>query len=328
MKWLRQWLDRLVEGPAEYDQSPRKRIWRFVGAGLLFVAVVAWAYSTWDGDLSTIEVGPTLLLLLVGVPIAIGLVAWEQHLSYRLAGQERGWLQSTRVGLAASAANLLPVPGSLIVRTAALKQSGASLRRSLGVTSLLGVLWIGATATFVGLATMQGFVAIGLVITAVGLVLSSVVLGVLRSRLSASSTLLMRCVLIAVGKVLIISINVWLAFRSLGGEIDVAGAVIVSSSAVLATAAGFFPGGLGLRELLSSLLAGAAGYDPATAVLATALERLVWMLGLALAWFVLNLLSGSLTGANSGTRAATTASAPCGRSSVPRYNSSRWREAI
>jgi len=276
------------------DQSVASRTWRFVGAGLLFIGVVAWAYSSWEGGVDDVRLAPTIVLLSVGIPAGIGLVGWEQKLAFDLAGQRQGWLRSVKVGLAASAANLLPLPGSLIVRTAALKQSGATLKRSLGVTTLLGILWIGATMALVGIAAMFTSLFVGGALCVVGVLISMAVLGVLNRRLQPSFLLLVGSVLVAVAKVLISALNVWLAYRALGGEIDLVGATIISSSAVLATAAGFFPGGLGLRELLSSLLADAAGYDSAIAVLATALERLAWIVGLAAAWLVLNVISARL----------------------------------
>jgi uncharacterized membrane protein YbhN (UPF0104 family) len=290
MRRLAKWLEALMDRQPAPETSVVLRTWRAAGAGILFIGVVAWAWSSWEEKLDDVRLAPTMALLFIGIPLGIGFVAWEQLLAFDLAGQNQGWLRSVRVALAASAANLLPLPGSLIVRTAALKQSGSTFKRSLGVTSLLGVLWIGVTITLVGAVALTASVGVGGALCVVGLLVSSAVLRVLNQRLEPSRTLLLGCLLVAVAKVLVAALNVWLAFRALGAEIDLVGSVIISSSAVLATAAGFFPGGLGLRELLSSFLAQAAGYDSAIAVLATALERLAWIIGLATAWLLLNAL--------------------------------------
>jgi uncharacterized membrane protein YbhN (UPF0104 family) len=160
--------------------------------------------------------------------------------------------------------------------------------------ALLGFLWLGVTAWVVGIFTLSVSVLIRVVLLVGGSLATIGVLTAMRWRFGASGRLLLGFLMATLGKVVATAANLWLAYRSLGGLLDLEGAFIVSSSAVLATAVGFFPGGLGIREILSSALAGAGGYDGPTAVLATALERVGWLIGLAGAWAVGTLMSTPL----------------------------------
>jgi hypothetical protein len=286
MRRLRNWLEALLDRAPADDRSS-SRPWRLGLAATLFVAIVIWAYVSWDGELD-VDLRLAVVLLTVGMPAAICLVGWEQYLAYTLAGQSRGIVHSIEVGIGASAANLLPIPGALIVRATALKQAGASLKRSVGITTLLGILWLAVTSLVVGLAVAPASAAIGLSMCVIGLVVSFAVLGVLRRRLEAPTAVLSQCVVAVALKVVVTALNLWLAYRVLGVAIDISGALIVSSAGVIATAAGFFPGGLGLWELLSSIFARISGYESSEAVLATATVRVAWIIALALGWLVVN----------------------------------------
>ncbi|MFP4150373.1 MAG: hypothetical protein ACLFV0_12915, partial [Nitriliruptoraceae bacterium] len=72
--------------------------------------------------------------------------------------------------------------------------------------------------------------------------------------------------------------RLWLVLLGLGVAAELGQALVIGTAAPLAAAAGFFPGGVGLAELLSALLAPLAGLDAAAGLLAVAVARL---LGLA-----------------------------------------------
>ncbi len=66
-----------------------------------------------------------------------------------------------------------------------------------------------------------------------------------------------------------------LVLHGLGIPISAAQAVSLTVAGVLASAVGFVPGGLGLREALSGVIAGLVGLPAAVGVLAAAVDRLV-----------------------------------------------------
>jgi uncharacterized membrane protein YbhN (UPF0104 family) len=66
-----------------------------------------------------------------------------------------------------------------------------------------------------------------------------------------------------------------LAFSALGEVVSIGSSVVLALSGVVASAVGIFPAGLGLREWLAAVLAPIVNVEPASAFLASALDRIV-----------------------------------------------------
>jgi hypothetical protein len=62
----------------------------------------------------------------------------------RMTGRSVGWLSAMDVTIYGSAANMLPLPGGVLVRIAAMKAHGTAFRRG-GTLIMFGALW-GAAA--------------------------------------------------------------------------------------------------------------------------------------------------------------------------------------
>jgi uncharacterized membrane protein YbhN (UPF0104 family) len=73
-----------------------------------------------------------------------------------------------------------------------------------------------------------------------------------------------------------------LVLRALGFRVSIAQAAALAVSIVVAAAAGFFPGGLGLRELLAAGMSPLVGLPAAVGVLATAADRIVALVVLSI----------------------------------------------
>ena len=78
-----------------------------------------------------------------------------------------------------------------------------------------------------------------------------------------------------------------LILAALGYGLSVSDAAALAAAGIVASAAGLFPGGLGLRELLSGVAAGVVGLDPAVGVVVAAVDRLVTLAVLAVVSAVL-----------------------------------------
>jgi len=93
--------------------------------------------------LSEVNWSAILLMALIATPATLLLNAVEFSLSARLIGQSIPLARSMSVTIVGSAANLLPLPGATLVRLAALKSEGATLRSGLYATALLAILSLG-----------------------------------------------------------------------------------------------------------------------------------------------------------------------------------------
>jgi uncharacterized membrane protein YbhN (UPF0104 family) len=98
--------------------------------------------ANWDGIWA---------ILLVGVPLTILLNALEFILSGRMISVSIAPIKALEVTIIGSAVNMLPLPGSTMVRIAALKLSGAGYKKSTVVTLLFAIVWIGAAFLLAGL---------------------------------------------------------------------------------------------------------------------------------------------------------------------------------
>ena len=80
--------------------------------------------------------------------------------------------------------------------------------------------------------------------------------------------------------------RVFCIIAALGFDASWTAGAMLSSAGVVATAAGLFPGGLGLRELLSAGLSPIVGLTAATGAVISAIDRVLNLVVLALASLV------------------------------------------
>ncbi len=89
--------------------------------------------------------------------------------------------------------------------------------------------------------------------------------------------MMLSALLVSGAKITVAAIGLTLAFWAIGFPATVGQGYVITLSGALASAAGIFPGGLGLREFLASFLAPLAGVDGSVAFLAVAFERVAGM---------------------------------------------------
>ena len=110
---------------------------------VFLVAGLAMSISAHPNLLSDIDLGPVLVLLLVTVPLTIILNAIEFSLTGQLMQVQISPQRCLETTILGSAANMLPLPGSTIVRIAALKAAGAGYTKSTAVSILVAINWLG-----------------------------------------------------------------------------------------------------------------------------------------------------------------------------------------
>ncbi|CAN5550710.1 hypothetical protein BH18ACT1_BH18ACT1_09850 [soil metagenome] len=276
---------------------------------VLFVgASVAAVSSLWP-----LDEDPNWWLLavlpLVAVPVTVALNALEYTATAGLLRLGVPFGEALRISVLSTAANLLPLPGAVLVRARALRQLGASYGKACFSAALVGVAWLGVTGVVAGvLQLLFGERLLGAATGVVGAaVLAAFVLAARRDpAVDGSRRRVGEVVLIELGAVAVGALRLWLVLHGLGYDVSVTNAVALSVAGVLASALGFFPGGLGLRELLAAGIAPLVGLPADVGVLATAVDRVAGLAVLALLSLALLATGSEAVGSPSGRRSPRT----------------------
>jgi hypothetical protein len=215
---------------------------------------------------------------LVGVPLTILANALEYRLSGRILGVELTLAASIKVAVVATAANLLPIPGGALVRVQALRQEGQGYRAAGVATGLLGIAWIGLSASVAGVLLLLSAGHVAGVLLCSGGALSLFLSAAFASRQRAELRVwrVLVSVLVVEGMSVAASIvRLYLVLAALGELPTWEGAAMLALSGVIAAVVGIFPGGLGLREVLATILGPIGGVQAAAGFLASAVDRII-----------------------------------------------------
>ncbi|RMH73526.1 MAG: hypothetical protein D6683_13290, partial [Actinomyces sp.] len=272
--------------------SPRaRRVLLLVSAAAVTAAAV-WAWRRSGLGPGDLHPAALVVAVLVAAPLSLALRAAEFDLAARLVGRPVAPRRALDVALVASAANLLPVPGSLLVTWRALSDDGTGAGRALGAGAVPGLSWlaltgmVGGTAMIVagaaplGVATLTGGVVATLVATRL---VVSLVPARRRLRLVA------RLVAVELGWLGASVLRLSLALSALDHPVELPRVLALSVAGSLTVAVGVFPAGLGLREALIAGVGAAVGLGLDVAVLVGTVDRLVWLVFLAAALGVASL---------------------------------------
>jgi hypothetical protein len=267
-------------------RSPRlKRLGLLAAVGVFLLATVL-AYRRFPVLEHHLSWPLLAIVAIVGVPATIALNGVEYALSARLLGHRVPFVEAVRIGLLGTAANQLPIPGAVLVRIRALNRMGSSYAKASMSTAAVGLTWmglsglIGGSLLLAGTATLLGA---GLLIGgAVAVATASFILRTQSGGGSRMVELMARLAAVEAGFVAVSAFRLFLVLRALGFRVSVAQAAALTVSIVVAAAAGFFPGGLGLRELIAAGIGSLVGLPAAVGVLATAMDRMVALVVLSI----------------------------------------------
>ena len=224
-----------------------------------------------------------LLTSVVGVPVLIMLNALEYKASGAVLGHRIGLRVAMPIAIYARAANLLPLPGSALVRMQGLKREGSSYGRAASATLATALFWLGGSLLVgaVVLTPLRPWLA--LLFGAGGVLAGLVGHAAVRSLVARredpppGEALRRSAVLLGV-EILMVAVRgvrFWLVMVGfdLGGSF--AGAMLLPLAGVLSSAIGFFPSGFGIREVISGALSRLVGDPASSGLLASGLDRLV-----------------------------------------------------
>lgn len=246
--------------------------------GLVFASV--WAWRSADLVRSDLRWGPIVALALVAAPLSLGLKAAEFVVAARIAGQSPSPRLATETAVVSSAANLLPLPGSLLVTVQTLAEGGATYGGAVAASAVPGIAWLGATGIVGGIAIIiEGSSLLGTLVIVIGLA----ALGGAAAMFSATAPPAGRVGLAAA----VLAVEVaWLATSGLrfvlaasaiGVDLTFTQALVLSVAGAASVAIGFVPGGLGVREALIAALSPLIGLDIDQGLVLGVIDRVVWL---------------------------------------------------
>ena len=256
--------------------------WLLVFALALFIVFTVLAFRA----LPPIENPRWELILIAGlvcVPVITGLNALEYRAMAHFADHHPPALEIVQVSIMGSAANLLPVPGAVVVRLANLRKAGVRVTRGLNLTAIIGITWVGSACVLGGIAQLWSHPRFGSASLALGISLMTVSL-VLLARLLEPGTRLRgaaELVAIEIGFVTMQALRLFLVAAALRFDVSFDQATALVIAAVSAAAIGFLPAGLGAREAIAALLAPIVGFPAAVGLVITAVDRVVNLLVLS-----------------------------------------------
>jgi hypothetical protein len=278
-------LRRLLDQRAEpLPPGIRRTLLLVAGVGVVVASIWAWRSSGLTVD--DVEWLPIAVAFAVAAPASLALKAAEFRVAARVAGQRPPWPRSLEVAVVSSAANLLPLPGSLLVTVRSLSEDGSSYGRAVASSAVPGLAWLAITGLVGGTAIIiEGAPVLGVAVIGAGLAAGAGAAALFRSNAPASGRagLAATIVLVEAGWLAVSACRLGLAVSALGVSIEPTQAVALSVAGALTVAIGFFPGGLGVREALIAALAPLIGLPLDTGVLLGSLDRVIWLAFLALA---------------------------------------------
>jgi uncharacterized membrane protein YbhN (UPF0104 family) len=265
-----------------YKNIRRTRLeWIALVIAVVVLAVgLAYALRAWPVSWGEIQWPWLAGVLLLGVPLIALANAYRFDLSFRLAGQQRRFGTLLRAAVLSSAANMLPLPGGLLVRIAYLQNAETGLRRATWITFTVSAVWIALACLMTALALAAlGSYMLSAVMFGSGLLLTGWSLWSL-SNLPGGWRVLLRLVPLETVVFAVQATRFLWCFFAIGYEGAWIQGLALSVANVSGAVVSIVPAGLGINELTAVLIAPFAGLEPGATFIAVLLDRVATILGL------------------------------------------------
>lgn len=275
---------RLLTGLLLARAGPRSHRTRLLLTGLsltVFVVGTTIAYT----NLPPLHASPNwallIGLLLLGVPLSVLWNAAEYHLTLKVVGRNQPVARTVRISIVAAAANLLPLPGSALVRAREIYRISGTGREVVRATATVGLAFLGTAALLTGLflvAPGPRPLALSSIAIGVLLLLGSAIM--IRSSAGRRARMLTMLVLVEAASVLTKALRYYVVLRALHFEPGAQEVFALTLMSVIALATGVFPGGIGGSELLAAAISPFIGISAAGAVMTSAIDNFAQYIGL------------------------------------------------
>jgi len=289
------WSDRILTSVSRVRsgaQSPRRKRAVLILSSVGFAVVSVLAFRSMGDQLRAANWTLVLIASGVGAMLSQFLNSLEFREIGRASGADFSVIESVRTSLIGSAANLLPIPGSVIVRLRAISTGGSSLRKGAAASAGVGAYFVGVTLLVAGLVSVFSNLWFSAITAFVGALAIASAFSILQRVGVTSRALHVRVVAIELFLVVIGGLRITLVLTGLGFDISLAQGVGLTVAGAITTAVGFFPGGLGLREGLVAAISPLVGISAAAGLAGAVIDRVVRMALLSIGAVVLSFNGG------------------------------------
>lgn len=244
-------------------------------AAIVFVTGIVISIRLSPIDFRAVRILPLLLLALILTPLQVALNAWEFIVSSRMQSARFTFPESLRVTVTGSIANYLPIPGAMMTKVAALKLRGVAIAKGTIYTLFSFLVLAGAAFLYAGIWILyMEERTIAVVHFVIACAICAAALIFLRHQRIAGREALNLLANRLCG-VALDGLRLYVALLALGSAGLFAQAAALTTSGVLGLAVPIVPSGLGVRELVSSLIAPIVGASGPSVFLAASLIRIV-----------------------------------------------------
>ena len=282
--------ERLLGRLRRFSRGPTRWIALAIAVGLFVLQCVLAIRNLPDTTLSWV---PVVLLVTVGTVLNLAANGLEFALAARVLGQRPSLGSTTRVSYLSCASNLLPIPGSMLVRSASLRAGGAGYRQIGAAIAGQGVGFLAVTGVFAGVVLVPtGSPVLGGAALVAGLVCAAASVRFLASVTDRPFVWAGRLMVGESFVVAVTALRIWAAALALGEHLSPGAVAALTAASVAATATGIFPGGLGIREAFSAAVSPLVGLPVSFGILIGAVDRVCFLVGLGLVGGILALTPG------------------------------------
>src|SRR3954471_24688818 len=145
-----------------------------LAAAVVFFVVGFLGWRALPAEDRHLNLVAALVVMVVLAPLTTLLNGLEYAGVARLVGKHPPLPRALHIAVLGTAANLLPVPGAVLVRVDALRREGTSVRRSTAASACAAFLWGAAAAVLAGLALLTSHRLLAVLLVAGGLVAGAV----------------------------------------------------------------------------------------------------------------------------------------------------------
>ena len=242
---------------------------------ILFVSGLAYSVYASQFILSDFRWEYLLIIFIIFMPPTIFINAIRYKLTSSLANNPVNLSTALNVSILSSAANILPLPGGVMVRLANLKAPHNTYSHSIMAIYSTSLLWLSLISIYTGgwlLYFDQYLFGYSLLIPGLGIFLYS---SFSINSISNSKLTLMMLIATEIGSIQIDVIRMFLAFAAIGASISYSQSSVFSITSVMGSIISIVPAGLGIRELFAASISVTVDVQPAHGYIAASINRII-----------------------------------------------------
>lgn len=251
----------------------RKRI--LYCAMTFFVGGIILSLKAQPDILQNVSAGPVIPIILFTL-ISFCLATQEFLLTVNLCGKKLSFFHAFETIVMGNAANMLPLPGNVMVKVSRLKSIGIHYKHGTSVTILMAVSGLGIVFTYAGFwLVWLSLTEIGILLLGMGVVILLLTCLQFSRLFGRQRAIILKLVIIRFLQIILHGARFFFCLLALGITGGFAQASVLTVSSVLSSIIAIVPAGLGIQEILAAGIGPLIGLTAASAFLISSLNRIL-----------------------------------------------------